>query len=314
MPKRRLIFAAALAAAVLAPSARADGGPSPGVSQGWNGVADNAGGVRFVALPVDRGRWTVVARIKLTGGTVLNSGTLRGSYGMPGLTWNGEVGGLSPNGRVLVVGEAATGLTVLRSVSRFAVLATRTLRTRLRIALRGDFSFDALSPDGRTLFLIQHASSRDLQRYRVRAYDLADRRLLPNAIVDRTEPNMRGLPIARTSTRTGAWVYTLYQGDEPFVHALDTVHGRAVCLDLPWHGGRNSIYQMHIALRDGGGQLAVLNRHGQTEATLNLRPAGRGSAAATWAAAGLSGAGLAATAVFLWRRAFHRRPGSNTER
>jgi hypothetical protein len=314
MPVRRSIFAAAVAAAVLAPSARADGGPSPGVYLGWNGIADNARGVRYVALAADRGRWTVLARIKLHGGTVLNSGSLRGFYGIPGLTWNGDVGGLSPDGRLLVVGEAGTGTTVLRSVSRFAVLAARTLRTRARIALRGDFSFDAVSPDGRKLFLIQHTSSRDLQRYRVRAYDLADQRLLPGAIVDRTEPNMRGFPIARTATRTGAWVYTLYQGDETFVHALDTVHARAVCLDLPWHGGRNSIYRMRLALRARGGQLAVVDRRGKTRATLNLRPAGRGSSTTTWAAAGLSGAGLAATALFFWRRAFHRRPGSNTER
>jgi hypothetical protein len=314
MPIRHSICAAALAAAVLAPPARADGGPSPGVYQGWNGVADSVSGVRFVALAADRGAWTVLARIKLNGGTVLNSGSLRGSYGIPALTWNGDVGGLSPNGRVLVVAETATGSTVLRSVSRFAVLAARTLRARTRIALRGDFSFDALSPDGRMLFLIQHTSERDLRRYRVRAYDLALGRLLPDAIVDRSEPNMRGLPIARTATRTGAWVYTLYQGDETFVHALDTVHARAVCLDLLWHGSRNGIYQMHIALRDGGGQLTLVNRHGNTEATLNLRPARRRSATATWAAAGLSGAGLAATALFLWRRAFHRRPDSNTGR
>jgi hypothetical protein len=301
LPVRRSILAAALAAAVLAPSARADGGPSPGVYLGWNGVADNARGVRYVALPADRGGWTVLARIKLDGGTVLTSGALRGSYGIPGVTWNGDVGGLSPDGRVLVAAEFATGPTLLRSVSRFVVLAARTLRTRARIALRGDFSFDALSPDSRTLYLIQHTSSRDLQRYRVRAYDLADRRLLPDAIVDRTEPNMRGFPIARTSTRTGAWVYTLYQGDEPFVHALDTVHARAVCRDLPWHGKRNSIYRMRLALRDGGRQLAVVNRQGKTASTLNLRPGARGSATTTWAAAGLSGTGLAVTALLLWR-------------
>ena len=39
---------------------------------------------------------------------------------------------------------------------------------------------------------------------------------------------MRGYPLARTSSSGGAWVYTLYEGDEPFVHALDTVHGRAL--------------------------------------------------------------------------------------
>ena len=302
MPKTRFVFAAAaLVAAVLAPAAHADGQASPGVYQGWNGLVDKDRGARFVALPADRGRWTVLARIKLRGGSVTRYGSIRGSYGLPGVTFRGDVGGLSPDGRVLVVAETPTGGSILRPVSRLAVVDARTLKTRARITLTGDLSFDALSPDGRTLYLIQHTSTRDLQRYRVRAYDLVQRRLLPDAIVDRTEPNMRGYPLARISGSGGAWVYTLYQGDAPFVHALDTVHGRAFCLDLPWHSSQNVLWQSHRALRDSGGQLAVVNRLGKTEAILNLRP-GRKSATTTWAAAGLSGVGLMATALFLRRR------------
>jgi hypothetical protein len=143
---------------------------------------------------------------------------------------------------------------------------------------------------------------KDLQRYRVRAYNLVQMQLLPDAIVDRTEPNMRGYPLARTSSRGGEWVYTLYQGDEPFVHALDTVHGRAVCLDLTWHASQIVLFQSHLALRDNGGRLAVVDRQGRTRATLNLRPSGRTTATTTWAAAGLSGVGLVATAILLRRR------------
>ena len=302
MPKTRFVFAAAaLVAAVLAPAAHADGQASPSVYQGWNGLVDKTRGVRFVALPADRARWTVLARIKLRGGSVTRYGSIRGSYGIPGVTFRGDVGGLSPDGRVLVVAATPTGGSILRPVSRLAVVDAKTLKTRERITLTGDLSFDALSPDGRTLYLIQHTSTRDLQRYRVRAYDLVQRRLLPDAIVDRTEPNMRGYPLARISGSGGVWVYTLYQGDAPFVHALDTVHGRAVCLDLPWHSSQNVLWQSHLALRDSGGRLAVVNRLGKTEAILNLRP-GRKSATTTWAAAGLSGVGLMATALFLRRR------------
>jgi len=301
MPKTRFVLAAALVAAVLAPAAHADGQASPGVYQGWNGLVDKTGGARFVALPADRGRWTVLARIKLRGGSVTRYGSIRGSYGIPGVTFRGDVGGLSPDGRVLVVAATPSGSSILRPVSRLAVVDAKTLKTRERITLTGDLSFDALSPDGRTLYLIQHTSTRDLQRYRVRAYDLVQRRLLPDAIVDRTEPNMRGYPLARISGSRGAWVYTLYQGDAPFVHALDTVHGRAVCLDLPWHSSQNVLWQSHLALRDSGGRLAVVNRLGKTEAILNLRP-GRKNATTTWAAAGLSGVGLIATALFLRRR------------
>src|SRR5436309_3054535 len=73
------------------------------------------------------------------------------------------------------------------------------------------------------------------------AHGLAHSRLMPNAIVDKTEPNMRGQPLVRLVGPGGAWVYTLYahQGGEPFVHALDTVHASARCLDVDWDGNQN---------------------------------------------------------------------------
>ena len=137
MPKTRFVFAAALVAAVLAPAAHADGQASPGVYQGWNGLVDKARGARFVALPADHGRWTVLARIKLRGGSVTRYGSIRGSYGLPGVTFRGDVGGLSPDGRVLVVAATPTGGSILRPVSRLAVVDAKTLKTRERITLTG---------------------------------------------------------------------------------------------------------------------------------------------------------------------------------
>ena len=130
MPRSRFVLAAALVAAVLPNAAHADGQASPGVSQGWNGLADKAHGVRFVALPANGGNWTVLARINLRGGTVTRYGSIRGSYGIPGVTLRGDVGGLSSDGRMLVVAEAPHGGSILRSVSRLAVVDARTLRTR----------------------------------------------------------------------------------------------------------------------------------------------------------------------------------------
>ena len=94
MPKSRFVLAAALVGAVLPNAAHADGQASPGVSQGWNGLADKAHGVRFVALPANDGNWTLLARINLRGGTVTRYGSIRGSYGIPGVTLKGDVGGL----------------------------------------------------------------------------------------------------------------------------------------------------------------------------------------------------------------------------
>src|SRR5205085_2238306 len=80
------------------------------------------------------------------------------------------------------------------------------------------------------LYLIQHVSATNLDRYLVREYDLFADRLLPGAIADRTQRGwvMQGAPLARATSANGRFVYTLYQnpGGYPFVHALDTARGR----------------------------------------------------------------------------------------
>jgi hypothetical protein len=105
------------------------------------------------------------------------------------------------------------------------------------VTLRGAFYFDAISPDGGTMYLIQHTSAFNILRYVVRAYDLRTDRLVPGTIVDRREPDerMAGYPIARAATGDGVWAYTLYQKPRGrlFVHALDTSRGIARCIDLP---------------------------------------------------------------------------------
>jgi hypothetical protein len=120
--------------------------------------------------------------------------------------------------------------------TRRVLVDPATLRAQ-RVTLRGDFTFDALSPDGTTLFLVQYVSSTDPTRYAVRAYDLNRRGLLRGAIVDRREPGekMSGSPLTRVTSPDGRCAYTLYDGngETPFVHALDTTARRAFCIDLP---------------------------------------------------------------------------------
>jgi hypothetical protein len=147
--------------------------------------------------------------------------------------------------------------------SRFLVLSTKTLTEAASIVLPGEFGFDAISPNGRTLYLIQHASSSDLVRYVVRAYDFRAARLVPEAIVDKRNPDetMRGYPVARATGPRGIWVYTLYtrgaENEQLFVHALDTARRRAVCIDLPrWPAGAN-VWEARLELAGSGGQLLV---------------------------------------------------------
>jgi hypothetical protein len=297
---------ALLVAGTFAPAARADGGPAPGVSFGQTGITSGRG-VTYATIAAGNLSYLVVRHR----GRTIERRVFDALYGIPYVTFAGTKAGLSRDGHLLVLARAPEGGHVLASSTRLLVLDTATLRTRRTIDLPGDFSFDALSPDARTMFLIQHTSALDYERYRVRAYDLVRGRLLPNAIVDRTEPNMRGFPMDRLVAPGGAWVYTFYlhQGGEPFVHALDTVHARARCLDIEWHGNPNVLWSTRLRL--DGTKLHVVAKQGRTIATLQLRPASNRFAAG-WAAAGFSGAALAATALALWYRWRRRLTGPHS--
>jgi hypothetical protein len=63
---------------------------------------------------------------------------------------------------------------------------------------------------------------------------------------------MTGQPATRVESRNG-WAYTLYgrTGKGPFVHALDTVHRQAFCVDLPWHATKQWLWQVQLQLKGG---------------------------------------------------------------
>jgi len=200
--------------------------PVPGT--GRPGVAA-PGGVHYLAFP--HGRTTVLEAVRAGHAAALSRTTLRGAYGIPSPAF-GAFGGLSADGRTLVLEQLARR-TLPRAVSRFAVLSTGPLRLRRSIVLHGDYSFDALSPDGRRLYLTEHL---DQVSYRVRTLDVATGRLERGSVADYSDggTTMRGWPVAR-AVRAG-WAFTLYVGGaRTFVHALDTVRGRAVCVFLPWN-------------------------------------------------------------------------------
>jgi hypothetical protein len=104
---------------------------------------------------------------------------------------------------------------------------------RRQVLLHGFFTVDAISPDGRRVFLLQYGD--DVLEYRVRALDTTTGRLAARDIVDPRQPGeqMGGLPMTRVMSRDGRWAYTLYGGgEETFIHALDTEGQTAACIDL----------------------------------------------------------------------------------
>ncbi len=205
---------------------------------------------------------------RATGGDILRSASLPGAWGVPYVTFSGGAGGLSHDGRVLVLAESKHPNQLLRDRTEFVVIDTRRLAVSRTIRLQGDFAFDALSPNGRTLFLIENLRAGDGTRYRVRAYDLASGRMLPGVIADRRQKSwlMNGYPANRVATANGRWVYTLYANPNnyPFVHALDTVSKRAVCIGLPWQwsGSMTEIESSTMKLSQGERRLTIMGTGG----------------------------------------------------
>jgi hypothetical protein len=246
--------------AVLAADAAADGLPVEGVDLSRAGVPDpNPMSPRYVSLPA--GEDTLVAAVSQNGGQVRRSRLLDGRFTVPAVAYDGSPGGLSADGRTLVLINPRKGFP--RRNTTLAVLDTRRLRAREVIRLEGDFSFDAISPDGRLLYLVQYLSKRDPTRYLVRLYDLRAGRLLPEPVIDPREVGdvMRGTPITRAASPDGRWAYTLYDGagKHPFIHALDTTGRTARCIDLHGLMGLDLLFEMRLEPSPDGGTLTVVH-------------------------------------------------------
>ena len=238
----------ALLCVVAAGSGAADGGPSPGAIVGWDGIKAPAGGIRYVALPGGAAR-TTVAAVRVSGGRIVRFNTVPGLVGVPQVAFDGSVDGLSIDGRMLVLGSLPRPDDTRTT---FQVLQTRNLSVTNTIRLRGQWSFDALSPDGATIYAIEYRLSADPPSYRVRAIDAATGRVRPGAIVDKRDPGevMRGSPITRSTE--GGTAYTLYARPDgtAFIHALDTRRGTAACIDLPWKGTGSGIWAVRLSVAD----------------------------------------------------------------
>jgi len=236
-----ILKCAALGATLLAlgaAPAHGDGLPVLGIDVGASGITQPGSSVRYVTLDSSDG--TVVAAISRHDGTVQRQSWMREQLTVPAVAYDSTPAGLSRDGRWLVLIRPRAAFP--QKTTRLVALNAGNLRPHRKLTLRGDFSFDALSPDGRTAFLIHYTSKVDFTRYEVRALNLGSGRLVAGRIVDphEADESMRGLPLSRTTSPDGRWAYTLYdrQGKAPFIHALDTMGRTARCIDLAALAGR----------------------------------------------------------------------------
>ncbi len=271
MRRGTTLIATLLLALALAPAAaRADGFALLGAAH----YLDDPPYRYFALTPHTPHPETVVERIDLRDSKIDRWWYLRGSWYLPAVASDGSAAGYADGRLVLTTSPRRyppkrTGFAILdtrlhlrhpdrgKSAPRHAIT---------RFSLRGAWGFDAISPDAATMYLIHNFFDRRRRgRYEVRALDLGSGSLLQHPIVDPEEPNepMQGSPVSRVAGADGRWAYTLYTGSkETFLHALDTVHGRAVCVDLPQLDDLSlrEPFQLRLALSADGSEILVHSR------------------------------------------------------
>ncbi len=195
-----------------------------------------------VPIQPDWGRLIVTERDRTK--TVVSNLIVQPDFGGPSTTVDGawrlpKIGpdpipvGVSADARTIVLVE--DGAPAVPGSTRFAILDKGVLGPARTIELKGRFDYDALSPDGSTLYVVEHLDADAGGTYQVRAVDVASGRLRDGVIVDKRniDEQMAGYPLAQVRRDDGS-VFTLYRGlVHPFIHALNTVEGWALCLDLP---------------------------------------------------------------------------------
>ena len=151
--------------------------------------------------------------------------------------------GLSPSGRWLVLTDTRPDRTA------FQIIDTTGAVQPNRIDIPGRYSFDAVSDNGTSLFLVERMEGT---KYRVRVADIASGALVPGSVVDvkqiasTADENgvMNGSYTTATAGPSGEWYFSVYQHPTkgPYIHALNTHARYAECiLDLPTFGKAGAV-------------------------------------------------------------------------
>jgi protein MpaA len=237
---------------------------------------------RYVTVnPQTKLALTIVERINMSDGAIDRWWYLRGSYVIPAVAYDGSAGGLSADGKMLAL--VSFTRTYPPPPTKVAILDTEVYLRHPRrpgqhrpqhairyLNLRGQFAFQAISPNGSKLYL-RHYRTRDRgsaydprsDDFDLWALDTSIGGLAPRPLtVSNSGRQLAGLPISGATSPDGRWAYALYEGDMhlPFLLALDTVTGRVLRVDLPGLEQLHSPYMLKLRLDSAGRHLAVYPR------------------------------------------------------
>lgn len=174
---------------------------------------------------------------------------------------------------------APLALVAGQQAGRFTLMNTDSGQVVRSISLRGRWDFDAISPDGKQLYFIQHGIGGNPNHYAVRLFVVQKGHLTPGRVVDKREIEsaMTGVAASRAMGPGNRWAYTLYRrtNGEMFIHALDTPYAFAVCIDIPKR--ITSAAGLRLTADNSGKQLRLVSSTGREVARVAVRQDFRGS-------------------------------------
>ena len=218
---------------------------------------------------VDPGDRTTVRGIDPATGIDRESFVLDGRWSMPA-SYGPAPSGLSANGKwmVLVAPPHATGATM---VNRFAVVDLAKGTLDRVVTADGDVGFDAVSDDGRNLYLVEHLVPAPHYAVRVASFNGAGLQDGVLGQIKTAEPEvMNGLYHASVAVGSD-WFLSLYSnpGRGPFIHALNTTQLYAQCIlnmpDVPaalrpaWSMLLDANHDRLYAVNGAGGVVSEIN-------------------------------------------------------
>jgi hypothetical protein len=191
-------------------------------------------------------------------GAELSGIDLPGPYQLPRTTQDGKPGGLSQNGRWLVLYLTATNHTK----ASFLLVDTRARVISHRADLEGWWEFDGIDDQGLRLYLT-HYLPDDPGHYNVSLYHV-DTRSIEGPIIEKGGELrvMQGNRLSAITDPAGAWQYSLYSraaGEGAFIHTLSLNAPFAWCVDLPGGGTPEQQAAWSLAMSADGHQLFATN-------------------------------------------------------
>lgn len=309
-----VVAAASLGSAAPAPA----GGFSYTQMAPLGGIALPGSPYRFQTLTVgSRHRLTIVEQIRRHGGLIGRRWLLPGAWHLSAPAYDREGTGLAAHGPVLVASRYGVPRhSALRSHTELTFLYAGPYRPHgpppiQPATLPGDYTVQAISPDGEFVYLSHNLSLNSARgpRFTLVPYSVQADKLLPANDIRANGEILSGSAIARTADASGHHVYTLYMDPlgprgRIYVLALDTVDASLARIELPQLRGTKNPLLLDLDLSPTGHLLSIRKRSARqsvkrerTVARVDLRrlrevPSRRSSppsAAASSAAAAVTG-------------------------